>query len=839
MRLRIPQNFQVVDNGLQPLRLSSGDGSLVVVHVLEDNLVRVQHIPPNKNPLETTHAVCPGFNATANGMDSIHGLERSSVQCRFRCPVPSVTTKPSSPGLLLTTNQLQISVDLTDGDLALSWTAQTGKSTETCKPFLQDLPFRAYEYDLDGSVHHYVRHSSTMHYYGAGEHSSPLSLTGKHIRIAATDALGYNPELSDPLYKHFPVYYGLDSTTSTAYGVYYDSLGTGSLDFGCEIDAIWGSFTSYRTCNPTLDYYVFFGPTLDQCVQTFASIVGLPALIPRYALGYLASSMGYAEAENAQELIEAFPKLCRKWDIPCDVLHLSSGYTVNQLTHARNVFTWNSERFPDPDRMFRVLRESGIRTVANVKPWLLAGHPHYDQVHKLLGFVWDPEKNSPSMTRLWSAGAGSTATGSYLDFSSKSGRDYWKAGVKALLQVGVEGIWNDNNEFELHDDQHTYSMMGKANVTVGTGGRALQTMLMGLASYEAMREFQPTKRPFLITRSSGPGAHRFACQTWSGDNYSSWQTLKHNIPMGLNAGLCLMAGYGHDVGGFVGPRPEKELFVRWVQNGIFHPRFCIHSWKEQGITEPWMYPDVTHIIRDAIQFRYRLIPYLYSLHYKASTTGVPVIRPLVYHFQNDSNVHQASFEFMLGPSLLVASVFVYGATEREVYLPFLSKDQGRWCNVWTGEWMNGGQTVVVPVPLDQHGALFAPSGALIPMDNSMHKINTQSQSVRTVEIYMDPQSRASSDFIEVIDDDGVSMDAAVFRYRMRAENTVNEEVHIHLEVLECAYIPEYTTIEFMLSLNDQRCIVTTETNGNTLRSSPRQSDGRQSVFVPLEFSCLS
>jgi alpha-glucosidase len=77
-----------------------------------------------------------------------------------------------------------------------------------------------------------------------------------------------------------------------------------------------------------------------------------------------------------------------------------------------------------------------------------------------------------------------------------------------------------------------------------------------------------------------------------GDNYSSWETLQHNIPMGLNAGLSLMPGYGHDVGGFVGPRPEAELFVRWVQNGIFHPRFCIHSWKDEGITTPWMYPEV-------------------------------------------------------------------------------------------------------------------------------------------------------------------------------------------------------------------------------------------------------
>jgi alpha-glucosidase len=116
---------------------------------------------------------------------------------------------------------------------------------------------------------------------------------------------------------------------------------------------------------------------------------------------------------------------------------------------------------------------------------------------------------------------------------------------------------------------------------------------MASASYEALLEKTPDKRPFLITRSGAPGSHVYASQTWSGDNYTSWETLKHNIPMGLNAGLSLLAGYGHDIGGFAGPQPSPELLVRWIQNGIFHPRFCIHSWKSEGITEPWMYQEVS------------------------------------------------------------------------------------------------------------------------------------------------------------------------------------------------------------------------------------------------------
>lgn len=208
---------------------------------------------------------------------------------------------------------------------------------------------------------------------------------------------------------------------------------------------------------------------------------------------------------------------------------------------------------------------------------------------------------------MWSAGEGETGVGSYFDFSSVAGYEYWVNGVKDLLDTGIESIWNDNNEYALPDDSDYYAQTqpffktGKGDqpkvvnpFSVGELGRPYQTLLMANASYQAMVERFPRRRPFLITRSSCPGVQRYASQTWSGDNLTAWRTLKHNIPMGIGAGLALFPmGYGHDVGGFVGERPSPELFVRWVQNGVFMARFCIHSWKKEGVTEPWMYPEVS------------------------------------------------------------------------------------------------------------------------------------------------------------------------------------------------------------------------------------------------------
>ncbi|RKO91022.1 glycosyl hydrolases family 31-domain-containing protein, partial [Blyttiomyces helicus] len=495
--------------------------------------------------------------------------------------------------ILLHTQILTLRVHLSNGDLTLRWCTR-GDGSESNR-FAEDLPFRAYEYNRvaahggsGGASHHFRRRFPADLHYGLGERAAPLVLTGRRFRLEAVDALGYDPTRSDPLYKVVPMYITLDATSGAAHGIYYDSLAAGSLDLGAEIDALWGSYTVYRADAGPLDYYVFYGPSVEKCVETYASIVGRPAPPPRYALGYLASAMGYAEAENAQELIEAFPALCASHGIPCDVLHLSSGYTVDPANGARNVFTWNRTRFPDPQRMFQKLEQAGIKTVVNVKPWLLSCHPMYNQLAKERGFVWNPETNSPSTTRLWSAGEGTTTTGSYIDLTSPTGRAFWKREATHLLSLGAAGIWNDNNEMNIQDDLHTLAGAGP----VGLVGRTLNTLHMAMASYEAMVEFDAGKRPFLISRAGAPGVQRFACQSWSGDNVSAWGTLRHNVAMGLNMGLSLFSGYGHDVGGFVGPRPSPELFVRWVQNGIFHPRFCIHSWKAEGITEPWMYPEV-------------------------------------------------------------------------------------------------------------------------------------------------------------------------------------------------------------------------------------------------------
>ncbi|KAJ3269415.1 hypothetical protein HDV01_001413 [Terramyces sp. JEL0728] len=756
MKLKCPTGFRVKSSN--PLVLINPERSEFSVKVINESVLRITHIPPSGS-LQESH--------------------------NLNLPESSPTFEEKEDYILITTFKIKLKLYYKQ-DLYLEW------CTADDTPFLADLKYRAYQYDLHAGAGHYIQHSSDLIYYGLGERGSPLYLNDRSFQLKCTDALGYNPESGDPLYKHIPFYLALNQKTKCAYGIYYNSLSTGYVNFGSEIDALWGQFANIKFDNGPLDYYVIYGPQISDVVSGFASIVGRPALVPKYALGYLASSMGYAESDNAQQLIQNFPKLLNQHDISCDLLHLSSGYTVDEDTGARNV-----KRFPEPIKLFKALRLAGIKVVANVKPWLLANHPHYKLLRGQKGLVWDPEAESPSVIRLWSAGEGTTAEGSYIDFSSVAGKEFWKNGVKDLLNTGIEGIWNDNNEISIHDDDHLYDMDSNPQ-RVGDVGRAFQTILMARLSYEAMIEINPEKRPFLITRSGAPGSHIYASQTWSGDNNTSWQTLKHNIPMGLNAGLSLLSGYGHDVGGFVGPRPSPELFVRWVQSGIFHPRFCIHSWKKEGITEPWMYPEVLPIIRDAIKLRYKLVPYLYTLSIDAHETGIPVIRPTAMHFQKDPHTFKQSFEYLLGPWLLIASVFEKEAVERTLGLPANTE----WCDYWTGKWYNGGQTITIPVPLGQHGGVFAKSGSIIPI-NPNPGANTASDTDRTLLLF--PSLESGSSYSVISDDDGISLNPPRFVFKVYMEWS-SIGINIQIEIVRRGWEPKYREITVQLPRSDKRSV---------------------------------
>ncbi len=242
--------------------------------------------------------------------------------------------------------------------------------------------------------------------------------------------------------------------------------------------------------------------------------------------------------------------------------------------------------------------------------------------------------------------------------------------------------------------------------------RPLHALQMTRATFEATAAASPGKRPFTITRAGPIGIARYG-ETWTGDNRTSWHTLKWNLRQGLSMSLSGMPLIGHDIGGFDGPRPEPELLVRWVQMMALHPRCVMNSWKPQlhdPATVPFMYPQVLDCVKAALTLRYRFLPHIYDLSFRANRTGEPVIAPAFYHFSEPACFDDADC-FMLGANVLVAPVVNAGDRSVSVYLPFT---EDGWFDFWSGEHFVGGKTVTVDAPLERL-PIFVRGGAVLPL----------------------------------------------------------------------------------------------------------------------------
>jgi alpha-glucosidase (family GH31 glycosyl hydrolase) len=269
-------------------------------------------------------------------------------------------------------------------------------------------------------------------------------------------------------------------------------------------------------------------------------------------MGYFAGGMLYSmlDEPRACDAHLQFADKLKLHDIPCSGFQMSSGYTVAETEpKTRNVFTWNSHRFPDPAGWAKQMHSHGIRLIANVKPYVLSSHPEYQKLVAAGAMFKDPRSAESAIARLWSAGGGESGEGGHLDFTSKAAFQWWYEGVQALRKVGIDGIWNDNNEYTIPDDDWTLALETKTAAEVGLSetqnhvglwGRAMHTELMGKSSHDALVSVEPEVRPFVLTRSATAGTMRYAASSWSGDNVTSWDGMKGSNSLSLNAGMSLL-----------------------------------------------------------------------------------------------------------------------------------------------------------------------------------------------------------------------------------------------------------------------------------------------------------
>ena len=642
-------------------------GGQIHLSFLSQTMARVSWQPQSGFREPRTWAIAPLTSASTTADVPLQGRERQSLVGFDR---PKLVHSADT----LQTDRLRVRLHASAGKaLRLEWSCpQSGKvwmSERNTSAWLHE--------QRTGKVQHCVQRDPSEHYFGLGDKTGALNLHGRRLRCQGLDSIGYDPQRGDPLYKHWP--FLITRTVDGLWtGIYYDTLAACTFDLGCEHDNYHGLFRSTEIDDGDLDYYLMVGNTPAEVIAQFVRLIGGTHLPPRWTLGYAQTAMGLADAPDAQAQLSRFIDQCAEHRMPISAFHYGSGYSSRGKQ--RYVFTWNLDKFPDPKAVNEKFHAAGMRLVANLKPCLLDDHPAYEELAKAKAFISHSNNEQPVVEPYWDG------QGAHLDFTRPQAVAWWQSHLKSqIIDFGIEVGWNDNNEYAIAAED-AYTDAGGARIPIHRS-RPLHALLMTRATFEAQLAADTrsgdASSAFTVTRAGPPGIQRYA-QTWSGDNTTSWQTLKWNIRTGLQMSLSGMFNIGHDVGGFYGPVPDAELFLRWVQACSLNPRMVMNSWKAGNVSNvPWMHAEVTDAVREAIALRYKLMPYLWQCFERASSDHAPIIRPTFYNFPNDLQCLSDCDEFMLGEALLVAPVVEQGATSRRLYLPALPADE-QWFDFYSG-----------------------------------------------------------------------------------------------------------------------------------------------------------
>lgn len=529
-------------------------------------------------------------------------------------------------------------------------------------------------------------------FYGLGDKATQMNLKGKRLENFATDQYAYQKE-QDPLYKVVPFYIGLHNKVS--YGVFFDNTFRTFFDFCQERRNV----TSFWAEGGEMNYYFIYGPQMQDVVTTYTDLTGKPELPPLWVLGYHQCKWSYYPESKVKEITSKF----RELKIPCDAIYLDIDYM-----EGFRCFTWNKNYFPDPKKMVAELAEDGFKTVVIIDPGIKIDKDYWVYQEALEKDYFCKRADGPYMKgKVWPGEC------NFPDYTNPVVREWWAGLFKELISdIGVKGVWNDMNEPAVMevpnktfptDVRHLYDgnpcSHRKAHNIYGTQ--------MARATYHGVKRFVYPKRPFVITRSAYSGAQRYT-SSWTGDNVATWEHLWIANIQVQRMNISGMGFTGSDIGGFA-EQPTGELYARWIQLGVFHPFCRTHSSGDHGNQEPWAFDEeVINITRKFVSLRYQLLPYLYTMFWQYIEEGVPMLKPLVYYDQEDTQTHYRNDEFIFGNQILVCPILEPNAVGRRMYIP-----RGEWYNYWTNEFATGGREVWIDTKFDEI-PVFVKAGAVIP-----------------------------------------------------------------------------------------------------------------------------
>lgn len=604
--------------------------------------------------------------------------------------------------------------------------------------------------------------------YGGGEVTGPLLRNGQSIKLWNTDSGAYSVDNGKRLYQSHPWVMGV-RPDGTSFGILFDTPYKAKLTTTDER-------INFETEGELFRIFVIDRESPQAVIKGLAELIGTMPMVPRWALGYQQCRFSYTPASRVIEVADTF----RIKRIPCDVMWMDIDYMDGY-----RIFTFNPQTFPDPAALNRDLHIRGFHSAWMIDPGAKVDSTYFVYKSGTANDVW--VKTAQGKEFNGDAWPGACA---FPDFTQPKTVRWWADLYKDFLDKGVDGVWNDVNEPQIsntptgtmpEDNKH----LGGDKIPAGPHLKYhnVYGYLMVKASREGIMKARPQNRPFILTRSNFLGGQRFAA-TWTGNN-ASWEShMTMSVPMILTLGLSGQPFSGADVGGFLF-NPDADLFGRWMALGAFYPFSRGHACAGTINKEPWAFGQkVEDVSRMALERRYVLLPYYYTLLHEASETGMPIMRPVFFADPKDTLLRAEEQAFLIGENLLVVPEWAQN--------PALPK--GIWRNL----------SLIPGDDKDSYQAkLKIRGGAIIPTGKIIQNTNEKSLDPLTLLVCLDEKGEAHGTLYWDEGDNWSFKDGNYSFQHFTAIRTADNKVQVKITQKKGKYITENNDMAIVKIITDK------------------------------------
>lgn len=537
--------------------------------------------------------------------------------------------------------------------------------------------------------------------YGGGTRVLGMNRRGNRLELYNRAHYGYETHSSLMNYT-LPMV-----LSSNLYAVHFDNPAIGFLDLDSKKD----NTLTYETISGRKTYQVIAGDRWEEIIDSYTQLTGRQPMLPRWAFGNFSSRFGY----HSQAEVLATAQKFRDENIPVDAIIIDLYWFGKDIFGTMGNLAFDRDSFPEPWQMVQQLKDIDVKTILVTEPFILTTSDRWDEaVQKDI-----ITKDSTGRPFTYDFYFGNTGL---LDlFDPKAQNWFWNF-YKDFTKRGIAGWWGDLGEPEVHPKELRH-IKGTADEVHNIYGHQWAKTV-----FEGYQKDFPDQRPFILMRSGYSGSQHYGIIPWTGDVNRTWGGLKGQTELSLQMGLQGIAYMHSDLGGFAGDYKDEELYTRWLQYGVFQPIYRPHA-QEQVPSEPVFWDKKTKdLARKAIELRYQLLPYHYTMAFDNNQTGIPLMRPLFFEELNRIDLLTVADQYLWGNAFLVKPITDKNVTQTTVYFPTTAD----WYDFYTNQKHQRGAIAIISL-VEENIPVFVRAGSFIPMVKTIQ--STEAYSLKNFDLH--------------------------------------------------------------------------------------------------------